>query len=49
MADSNDEVLVGDLDFDKIRNIRQGFHFFRDRRPSMYGKITDNNIFNKYL
>jgi len=43
VAGSNDEVLVGELDFDKLKNIRQGFHFFRDRRPSMYKKITDNN------
>src|SRR5918911_48442 len=31
-----DEVLTADLDLDMIREVRQTWQFFRDRRPEMY-------------
>ena len=35
-----DEVLVADLDFDMIAEVRKVWQFFRDRRPESYGPIT---------
>ena len=32
-SDSEDEVLVADLDLDEIREVRNTWQFFRDRRP----------------
>ncbi len=37
----NDEVLVADLDLDMIRQVRDTWQFFRDRRPESYGSLTD--------
>tara|TARA_R110002073_G_scaffold239285_1_gene400795 strand:+ start:342166 stop:343035 length:870 start_codon:yes stop_codon:yes gene_type:complete len=37
----NDEVLVADLDLDMIREVRDTWQFFRDRRPESYGSLTD--------
>jgi beta-ureidopropionase len=37
----NDEVVVADLDLDMIREVRNVWQFFRDRRPESYGKITE--------
>jgi N-carbamoylputrescine amidase len=31
-----DEVLVADLDLDKIEEVRHTWQFFRDRRPETY-------------
>src|ERR1041385_1947210 len=31
-----DEVLVADLDLDQIKQVRQTWQFFRDRRPDAY-------------
>jgi predicted amidohydrolase len=39
-GDSEDEVLVADLDFDEIRSVRQEWGFFRDRRPDLYSSLT---------
>lgn len=38
-SDTEEEVLVVDCDFDQIAEVRKMWHFFRDRRPSMYKKI----------
>ena len=38
-----DELLVHDMDFDMIREIRDKWQFFRDRRPETYGRLTDLN------
>jgi len=38
-----DELLVHDMDFDMIREIRDKWQFFRDRRPETYGPLTDLN------
>ena len=35
-----DELLVADLDMDKIREVRNTWQFFRDRRPDAYGPIV---------
>jgi beta-ureidopropionase len=34
-----DELIVADLDLDKIRDVRNTWQFFRDRRPETYGGI----------
>jgi beta-ureidopropionase len=39
-ARDRDEVLVADLDFDLIREVRNTWQFYRDRRPETYGAIT---------
>ena len=35
-----DELIVADLDMDKIREVRNTWQFFRDRRPDAYGEIV---------
>jgi N-carbamoylputrescine amidase len=35
-----DELVVADLDFDMIREVRNTWQFFRDRRPDAYGAIV---------
>lgn len=37
----NDCVLIGEYDLDEIRDFRMSWGVFRDRRPEMYGKITE--------
>jgi beta-ureidopropionase len=39
-ARDKDEVLTADLDLDQIREVRQTWQFFRDRRPEMYQALT---------
>ena len=36
-----DELLVHDMDFDMIRQVRNTWQFFRDRRPETYGALTE--------
>jgi N-carbamoylputrescine amidase len=36
----NDELLVADLDFDMIEEVRRVWQFFRDRRPDSYQQLT---------
>jgi N-carbamoylputrescine amidase len=36
-----DELIVADLDLDMIKEVRNTWQFFRDRRPETYGPITD--------
>jgi N-carbamoylputrescine amidase len=36
-----DEVVVADLDLDQIRDVRNQWQFFRDRRPETYGRLTE--------
>jgi N-carbamoylputrescine amidase len=40
-SDDKDEVVSADLDLDIIREVRDGWQFFRDRRPEMYDDICD--------
>ena len=35
-----DDVVIADMDFDMIRDVRNVWQFFRDRRPETYGAIT---------
>ncbi len=37
----DDEVVVADLDLDMIREVRDTWQFFRDRRPETYEKLTE--------
>lgn len=37
----DDEVVIADLDLDMIREVRDTWQFFRDRRPETYEKLTD--------
>jgi len=34
-----DEIVMADLDLEMIREVRDGWQFFRDRRPEMYEDI----------
>jgi N-carbamoylputrescine amidase len=40
-SDSKEELLVRDLDFDLIDEVRQTWAFYRDRRPDAYGTIAE--------
>jgi beta-ureidopropionase len=33
-------IIVCDLDLDMIRDVRNTWQFYRDRRPETYGQIT---------
>jgi N-carbamoylputrescine amidase len=35
-----DELIVADLDLDKIKEVRNTWQFFRDRRPDLYGPLV---------
>ena len=35
-----DELVVADLDLDKIREVRNTWQFFRDRRPESYMQLV---------
>ncbi|HEX7175783.1 MAG TPA: nitrilase-related carbon-nitrogen hydrolase, partial [Pyrinomonadaceae bacterium] len=35
-----DHLVVADLDFDKIREVRNTWQFFRDRRPDTYDALV---------
>ena len=39
-ARDTDEIVIADLDFDMIREVRNTWQFYRDRRPETYGPIT---------
>ena len=38
---NQDEVLVADLDLDEIRQVRETWQFFRDRRPETYTGLSE--------
>ena len=38
----DDELLVHDIDLDMIREVRDTWQFFRDRRPETYGPLTES-------
>jgi N-carbamoylputrescine amidase len=40
-GDSQDEVLVVDVDLDLNREVRNTWQFLRDRRPETYGFMTE--------
>ena len=39
-SDQDEELVVRELDFDMIREVREQWAFYRDRRPDMYGSLT---------
>ena len=39
-SDTKEEVLVADLDLDLIREVRNTWQFYRDRRPDAYHDIV---------
>jgi N-carbamoylputrescine amidase len=39
-SDTEEEVLVADLDLDQIREVRNTWQFYRDRRPDAYSGIV---------
>jgi beta-ureidopropionase len=39
-SEDKDELVVGDMDFDMVREVRNLWQFFRDRRPDTYGALT---------
>ena len=41
-SEDQDEVVVADLDLEVIREVRDGWQFFRDRRPEMYPEICQH-------
>jgi beta-ureidopropionase len=40
-SDSEDEVLVADLDLGMVDEVRTLWQFFRDRRPETYGELAE--------
>ncbi len=38
-SEDKDEVVIADIDLDVIQEVRDGWQFFRDRRPEMYKEI----------
>jgi N-carbamoylputrescine amidase len=40
-SDTDDEVIVRDLDLDMIEEVRQQWAFYRDRRPEAYGPLVE--------
>jgi N-carbamoylputrescine amidase len=40
-SDTQEQLIVCDLDFDLVREVRNTWQFYRDRRPEMYGEICD--------
>jgi N-carbamoylputrescine amidase len=40
-SDKEEELVVRDLDFGKIEEVRQQWAFYRDRRPDAYGPLTE--------
>jgi beta-ureidopropionase len=41
-SEDKSEVVVADLDLEVIREVRDGWQFFRDRRPEMYTEICEH-------
>ena len=40
-SDTADEVVVRDLEMDLIEEVRRQWAFFRDRRPEIYGEVSE--------
>ena len=38
-SEDKDEVVIADLDLEQIREVRDGWQFFRDLRPDQYTEI----------
>ena len=40
----DEELIVRDMDFDVIEEVRQTWQFYRDRRPEMYGDLVSPSL-----
>jgi len=40
-SDTQEQLLLADLDLDLVRQVRNTWQFYRDRRPEMYGDMAD--------
>jgi beta-ureidopropionase len=40
-SDSEEQMIVCDMDLDLVREVRNTWQFYRDRRPELYGDIAD--------
>ena len=40
-SEDRDEIVVGDVDLDMIREVRHTWEFYRDRRPETYSKLVE--------
>jgi N-carbamoylputrescine amidase len=40
-SEDKDEIVVADLDLEQIREVRDGWQFFRDLRPDQYTELTE--------
>jgi N-carbamoylputrescine amidase len=40
-SDTQEQLLIADMDLDLVREVRNTWQFYRDRRPEMYGDISD--------
>ncbi|MGH8033594.1 MAG: nitrilase-related carbon-nitrogen hydrolase, partial [Lysobacterales bacterium] len=40
-SEGKDEMVIADVDFDQVREVRNTWQFFRDRRPETYGQLTE--------
>ena len=40
-SDKEEELLVADLDLDLIKEVRDTWQFYRDRRPELYGDMVE--------
>ena len=40
-SDKVEELVIRDLDLDKLAEVRGRWQFYRDRRPDMYGPLTE--------
>ena len=40
-SDTQEQLVICDLDLDKVREVRNTWQFYRDRRPEMYGDISN--------
>lgn len=43
-SDDKDELIVADMDMDMIREVRNNWQFFRDRRPECYFDLADDSV-----
>ena len=41
MVRGTDDVVVCDLDLDQVREVRNTWQFYRDRRPDQYGPLVE--------
>jgi beta-ureidopropionase len=40
-SETDDELVVSDIDLDQVREVRDLWQFYRDRRPETYGDLVD--------